>query len=165
MSVDEGEGMAMSEMDAQIVERLFDYAEGADDREMSFAEGRKAAQVLFAIMASVKMNPAAIPVVVEDGRHPMFARQFAAVNATRTNQSWASQEQRVLKRYSEAKDKVRDATLLCEAAEAQRREAEAELDQVSAEMALIARDTVRRQSCYGRSRQPGQCRSVSRPRP
>jgi len=136
MSDDEGEGATVPELNALLVKQLLDYAEVADDKDLSFKDARGVAQVLFAMVASAKMNPAAIPAVVDDGRHPMHARQFAAVNASYTNQSWGMQEQRVLNRYRKAAERVASAKLIVETADASLKQAQAELDEVSNDMVL-----------------------------
>lgn len=137
MSVDDGDGMPLPEMNTQLVKRLFNYAETADDTNVSLVDARKLAQILFAMVASAKMNPSAIPAVVDDGRHPLHARKFAAVNANYTNQSWGVQEERVLNRYRKASEKVESAKVLFEAAEGSLRQAQVEYHEASNDMALV----------------------------
>ena len=138
MSSEQGAGDATSQEELEVVKALFALAGAADDGDVVYADATRAAHVLFAQIAAAKMDPAAVQAIMESDRHPMSVRRFAALDASgHTRQSWPRQEERILKRYAGAQKRLRHARSVSDAAEAERRDAQGELEKVTVDMALM----------------------------
>lgn len=138
MSAEDAAVGPVTQEDLEILKALFDVAGAADDGDVVYADATRAAHVLFAQIAAAKMDPAAVQAIMESERHPMSVRRFAALDASGyTRQSWPRQEERLLKRYANAQERLRHARSVSADAEAKRRDAEGELEEVAIDMALM----------------------------
>lgn len=137
MSDEGGVGADASGLDSEIVKSLLDLTAEAEDGEVVVAGAKRVVQILFAQIAAAKMKPSAIRMIMETESHPMFVRRFAALDGNGHRQSWSRQEERTLKRYAAAQERMKEAKTFHAVASESLRDAEAEFAKVNLDMALI----------------------------
>lgn len=137
MSAGEGVGVALSQGDAEILQRLLDAGAANYSDDVVLAGTAKAVQVLLAQIASAKLDPSAMRLVLESERHPLLVRRFAALDPNGNRQSWTRQEERLLKHYFASQERVKDAKVVAKAAAEQLLEAERAFEKSSLDVALL----------------------------
>ncbi len=137
MLVGDDDSGELSAESIQVIRNLMEVTAGAEGEDDALAGKAKLAQLLFAQMASANIDPPALRMLLQSDRHPLFVRRFVAMDLNGHRQSWTRQEERVLKRYANAQQRLLEAKAFQKAAESKLAAARSEVENVSVDVALM----------------------------